>query len=288
MTRVRSNWLPPVIWSGRSKLAMGGGPPPPPPPSPEVQQYLDRLSTPPAADVLPIIQNLIDGLNAIGEWTPLDVLVCPFLPEVQADALLNLKGAYPTGDPSEVNSPQWDEKLGYTFNGTNSRINMSWAPASAGSNFANNNCSFFAHVPAHPGASGGAKSGCVDGTANHILSLIPRLTDSGPNGNISQAATFTTSFSATNGVGFFTVDRSASTVANFLKNGVQATTQGNVAGGLSSASIFIGAFNNNGTAANFENAQYASWGMSNHKVAATWVSIYNLIKAAYDARQLTA
>ncbi|MGH7487574.1 MAG: hypothetical protein ACREMY_18520, partial [bacterium] len=242
-----------------------------------------------APDVLSLVSTFIDGLVSASQWTPLDVLVAPFIPEVQADALLNLKGADPfPGPPVEVNSPTWTEKLGYTFNGSNNYVNETFAPSISGTNFQNNNCSFGCFIPSHPGASGGGKSGCVDGTANHALAIIPRLTDSGPNGNISQAATFTTTFPATNGVGFFCVDRSTSTAANFLKNGVQATQQGNLAGGLSTQSIYIGAFNNNGAAANFHNAQYAAWCLSNHRTAANWVSIYNLLQAAYDARQLTA
>ncbi len=264
---------------------MGSGGPPPPPPSPEVAQYTARLSTPLSPAVLTIATNLIDGLVAQASWTNLDVLTCPFLPMTQADALVNLRGP----DflvPAEVNSPQWDIKEGYLFNGTNNYVRSGFAPSGGGTNYQPNNSSFGIYVTAHPGASSTtAKSGCVDGTATTQMSHYPRFADADPRAQIQSSAQISNSFSGTNGVGFFVVNRSGSTAAQFFKNGVAGGTSGNLAGNRSTTEAYIGAFNNNGAAANFHNARYSAWLWSNSKNAAAWLAVYNLLSAAYAARQ---
>lgn len=268
---------------------MGSGGPPPPPPSPEVAQYLARLSTPLAPNVQTIASTLIDGLVAQAAWTNLDRLVCPFLPEVQADALIDLKNPSPfPGNATEVGSPTWTEKLGYTFNGSSNYIDTNFAPSISGSSFTLNNSSFGVFIPAHAGAiSTTNRSGCVDGTANNALFHFPRFSDSDPRAQIQSSAQISSSFPATNGVGFFVVNRSTSTAAQFYKNGVAGGTSANLSGGLATRVAYIGAYNNNGSAAGFHNAQYAAWLFSNSKNAATWLAVYNLLNNAYTARQST-
>lgn len=254
-------------------------------PSAETQQYLDRLATPPSEERIVVVNDFINNLVAGGTWTNLDILVCPFLAENQADALVDLKNLNFTG--SEVNSPTWTIKEGYSFNGTNQSVDMVWNPNSGGSNFAPNSASFGVWVTAHPGATSTTKkSGSVDATASHELSMCPRNADGDPRGRINSNADISNSFPGTNGVGLFHINRSASNAAQYYKNGVAGGTSGNVAGGRSSRTMHIGAFNNNGTITGWHQATYAAWYASNSKSAAVVLDIYNRFiaaKAAIDA-----
>ena len=259
--------------------------------SPEVQQYVDRLSTPPAADVLPIIQDLIDGLVADGIWgTSEFALLCPFLPEVEADALINLVGddLFP-GPPSAVGSPTWTEKLGYVMDGSNDYISMNWNPNIAQAGFSQNSACFGVYFPAHAGASSTtARSGCVDGTASHALDLIPRNSDSDPRGRANSASQTNSVASGANGVGVFAVNRSASNAQQIYWNGAQVGATAAVSGGVAAANLTICAFNNNGSIGNFEQAQLAALFIGQSRNATDQLAISDRLTTAYAARQLTA
>lgn len=289
MIRVRHKFDP-NIWSGKSKFFGGGGGPPPPPPSPEVAQYTARLSTPLSPPVAAIVATLIDGLVAAGLWNVYDIIRCPFLPMVEADALINLKtGAAPGNAASAVNAPAWAEKVGYTFNGTNQYIDEGYAPSSGGLNYQVNSGCWGLDIRAYTSAAdANLRSGSQsDSSGNNQLCVFPRVSANNMTGRISNNVLVGTGSFGASGVGLFTINRSTSTAAQVYRNGVVGMTSGNLSSGSSTRPLYIGAYNNQGTAQNFHAATYASWFMTNSKTAGQQLTIYNAFNQAYTDRQAT-
>jgi len=239
----------------------------------DAQALFARMTTQPNATRKGIINDLILGLKADGNWTQLDVLVILAAHTSQA-ALLDWKNLQ---DGAEVLAPAFVADRGYTSDGATSYINTQFNPSTDAVLFTQND----------------ASCGIYSRTDSTILVMLA-LTDATSNGtlinprnsgnNFSRrlnSDTFKVSANATS-LGFFSINRTVNNLYDGLINGVSQGTQADISQALLNDNYYFLCWNKIGTGANaFSNKQGAMYffgsGSLNH------LTFYNRIQTYMTA-----
>lgn len=104
----------------------------------DAQLLFDRMTTAPDVTRKGLINDMILGLKADGDWTRLDVLVVLAAADSQA-ALLDWKDL---SDGAEVSAPTFETDRGYTSDGSTSYINSQFNPSTDAVKYIQNNASY--------------------------------------------------------------------------------------------------------------------------------------------------
>lgn len=153
---------------------------------------------------------------------------------------------------TEHNTPTWNAYLGYTGNGTNSYLSSNYIDSANAVNYAVNNAMFGVYTRNVVTPANKVCIGNFDGTRYNYLysNFTGSITDVRCNGGVD----VTGSNAVTQGL--IVVERTSSTVVNCAKNAIIVVTGSATSSGLSTQNDYIMAFNNNGTAGEYDTNQY--------------------------------
>lgn len=107
---------------------------------PETKAWLINIRTLPSKHYILALDVFIKGLKVDGNWKYFDRLFI-YVTEHQDNAHVSIVNPY-SSPLTEVNSPTWDSKAGYTGNGSNMYLDLNYDPSIAGKNFSQDNASF--------------------------------------------------------------------------------------------------------------------------------------------------
>lgn len=210
------------------------------------------MTVPPPPGRLWLIDQMIRQLKQYGIWQKLDVLWVLSAHDSQA-ARLNWK------NPSSytltaVNSPTFTADRGYTGNGTTSYVNTGWAPNN-GVNFTSTSAMFGIYVLSGADAASGSVTAMGGNDAGIGRTYIrPYTAADTMQGGITTNGTGTfspLSPSSSTRLGFTLFDRVSNTNIKIYRNGVLRLSPVSTNATLSSAALYLGARNGNGTASEF-------------------------------------
>jgi hypothetical protein len=204
------------------------------------------------------INELIAGMKVDGNWTKLDRLAI-LATEQQAQAKVYLNSPSSTAI-SEVNSPTFTAKRGFTGNGSSSYLNANYTPSSGTKLLQDDAC---AGVYCRTNSLATVTDlGSISASPTIRLYLQIRRTNttddwwiSGMNANTDNSGVKITN---TNSAGFHTIVRTVSTEFTSQRNGSSLGTSTVTSNGRPSVTMYICALNNNGTAAGFSARQIAA------------------------------
>ena len=215
---------------------------------PESKLLFSYFSVAPTTQRKKIINKLIKKLIADGNWSTLDALWV-MASHSQQGALINWKNPG-SNTLTEVNAPAWVVNKGYTSDGA-SYLNTNFNPATDGLNYTKNSASL--HIYSRTDINeakydfGNNSSGAV---RSHLLTR-----NSGNTILSSLNTTGATTIASLNSLGFFSSQRTSSTLTTAYRNGSSIGTTADVSADVASLNFFINALNSNGTAAGFSTKQ---------------------------------
>ncbi len=173
-------------------------------------------------------------------------------------ALINIKNPGTYNATLSATAPTWLKGIGFFGNGTSSYIDTNFAPSN-GVNLTQDSAGCFITITdSLAGSATAVDFGAADSsTAKAILSSIRVNT----NVNSFRVTSDTTvSIANTDALGNYGFSRSGSTVTKYYKAGVQVGATSNAAStGRTTRNIYLGAYNNNGTAAGFSARRIGFW-----------------------------
>lgn len=221
----------------------------------EYQTYLDRLAilgyTKPSSGQQVKGNQLVASLKLAGIWTGLDVFYVFAIDGDSDAATVNWKS--PSNfQCSKVSAPTFTSNQGYSGNGTSSYLNTGFAP-SAGTELTQNDCSFGGYINTTSASNTAIEFGSYH-TANVQSFYTQTMTLSG-NASYRINQSSTTSLTNSGSLGFFHYKRTASNTTALYKDGSSLGTGAVASAARNAFSIYIGAVNAAGTAANFSNRQ---------------------------------
>lgn len=181
--------------------------------SPQAQQFLNRLATPPTAARKALIATYINALVAADIWDDLDVLYLLAAADA-ATAVVNLKAA--SFAAVAVDSPTFEADRGYTGNDSSSYLRTQYTPSTAGGAFALNNASLWVWSR----TSGQHDHNDAGNAGTHRTSMIIRNTSDQMFGRCNETADANTR-TVTSGSGLFGTSRASSSAKKLWQNGVQ-------------------------------------------------------------------
>ena len=194
------------------------------------------------------VNRLVKGIKDASLWSSIDdIWLLAACTSVQA--LTSLKGlrlATNTGSPTFV------AKQGFTYNGTSGFTNTGFNPSTMASAFTATSGAIGVYELTNVNSSG--RSAGVRGTSSVIeISMINRTSSNAAGQVLNSAVTNTVAISPVTSVGYTVAARTAGPVFTIYKNGVSLGTYspGSTSTTIPNATLYIGALNNNGTAANF-------------------------------------
>lgn len=234
MMRVRHNFNP-VIWSGKSKLTMGGGgSPPSPPTNPATTALLAKMAVQPSAPLEALINDFFNSVdNDIGLggfdgiwWHNL---------ETQQQSLLNWIA--PAGTPAtNVGTLTWATKLGFTGTGTSGHYVDYNVLMQGGGNYTQNDCCF----GAWDSSNNSSNTYIVGVTGSSNIRLLPRSGVNQFSCNINSASAGPGGANG-NSEHFYSVNRSGSTQSNAYIDGADiGGTQTAASSSIASMGNFVG------------------------------------------------
>jgi len=179
----------------------------------EAQQYFDRLSTQPSTADKTALAAFIDGCVTNGVWADMDAIWMPRAVTTAANARVNLKSSSFT--LTEVSTPTFTSKLGYTGNGTTSYLDTGYNPASSGQ-FTQNAHSFGVGITANVSD---LSSYCDFGVTN--TAIFGRT--AGGNVDCRSSSTTAMTFAVASALGTTYVRRVSSSSSYVYKNGAELT-----------------------------------------------------------------
>ena len=241
------------------------------------EAFFARMSTAPTETRRAQIDTLVKSLKTAGLWDTFDVFGIASAETSQA-ATLNLISTSYTATP--VNSPTFTADRGYTGNGTTSYLNTGYVPSAATKATLNSMC-FGVYI----NATGGVSSSKVDFGSNNAtgFSILRTYDSANTMAYRVNQGTASTATGITNELGHTVVSRTASNLTTPYKNGTALTTSTAVSNALPTVAMFVGANNNNGTAANFANRRtaiyHAGSGLTSSQVSALYSAINTYLTA---------
>ena len=204
----------------------------------DAQAFFDACDTEPSAGAKTAINDLVTGLKADAIWDELDAF-WPMCMEDSQAGRLNLKspGNFTL---TAVNSPTFTAKFGWAGNGTSSYLNTGWDPATNGSNYAQNDCSFGCWIDA-----GVTTSSNVIAMGTDIARLFPRASGSIISGNV-QSSIVSNFNSISTRYGLTALERTGASAVQAFRDGASAGTDTDVSTALDTRDFFICCQNNFG------------------------------------------
>lgn len=245
---------------------------------PAASLLFSYMSPQPSSTRKALINSFILSLKSAGVWSTLDCLSF-VAAEAAQNAHLNWVNPASTA-LAPVNSPTFTADRGYTGNGTTSYVNTGYVPSAATKATLNSTC-FGVYI----NATGGVSSAKVDlGSNNATAFSILRTYDSANTVayRVNQGSA-STATGITNELGHTAVSRTASNLVTAYKNGAALTTSSVVSNALPTVAMFLGANNNNGTAANFSNRRQAVYHAGAGLTGAQVSSLYSAISTHLTA-----
>lgn len=197
------------------------------------------------------------ALKSEGVWDAADQIFLLSTKGSSAAALINAKNPG-VKNGTLVASPTFVSGEGFTFNGTTQYIRTNYIPNTDGVNLVQDDVGVWFYTPTSEAASGtkvefgGAGAALIHGL---LVSLF--VTGSNINTRVHAATGFNAG--ATGSDGFYHFRRTSSTAVAAYRNGVLAGTASITSTGKTTVEIYIGAYNNNGTAAGFTTKKAGFW-----------------------------
>jgi hypothetical protein len=223
------------------------------------------MSTPPSAARRTLIQNCIVALQDAGIWDELDVLYLFAAADSQA-ACLNWK-APASNVAVPTNTPTFTADRGYAGNGTTSYVDTTFAPATHGVNWTQNDASLWVWC-----LTDSQNSARDAGNMTAPLSSVVARSGSGAfNGHINQGGAST--FGAiSNSLGMTGVQRRGATDLRGWRDGVQhGSTQTTVSTAVTTQSLWV--CGGNATSFNTRQESFFAAGASLTGLEATFFNI---------------
>jgi hypothetical protein len=242
--------------------------------SPEVTQFLARLSTPPSPTRTALYVTLIDGLVADGVWSKLDTLYL-YVSEDNADtdtALTNLVQA--AFKATMVGTPGFTKDGGFTTTSSDSYVDTNFNPSTAGGLWTQNSASLFAQ-----GISNQSSNASIIGIGAYDY-IYPDW--GGNQGSVTinngQDAVFPSPPSAG---ALYLGSRTASDNLDIYLNGVYIVSGSAVANSLSNGNVKL--FKNSTDATNFYPGNIVDAGLGGALDATEQLALYNRIATFLQA-----
>ncbi len=216
--------------------------------------YFVALTTPLSYAFKQYVNQFIIQLKADGNFTKLDRLWL-HATEAQDQAKVSIVNPAST-KLTEVGSPTWTAKQGYTGNGSSMYLNTNYNLSTSSLNYLLNSSSAGLYIRTNPGAAVEVDLGVADATPN-LTYLFPRNVgdNSFQNAQAALAGIFTYANADTRG--FFSIIRTAANAQSAWKNGISKATNATASSVLINNNVYILANNNNGAAASFSRKQIA-------------------------------
>lgn len=238
--------------------------------------YINQFTIAPSSSWVGTIDAMIKGMRSDGDWANIDAMGW-FAVENQANAPIYLK-SNTTTKHTEIGSPTFTTNRGYTGNGTNSYEKTGFIPSSSKINATQNSWTIGVYC-----ATNLTSANVIDLGAGDVSKAIASYTKWGDgktysNMNDFSAASVTT---ATDAGALTMIQRTASNNINFYRRGVLLGNTTTVSVGIPTVEFYVGANNNNGTAANFSNRLISLWFTGTGTINAA--NIYSRIQTALTA-----
>lgn len=228
--------------------------------------YINAMIVPPSQGWLDAASQLFTDLKlALGVTNLSEALDIAYIlaAETAQAGLLNMVNPG-TNDATNVNNMAFEASRGFTGNGTSSYLNTTFIPV-GGINYTSNNASMGIYSRTNIDNSNYYDMGARNASANETVQIHTRgsgFTLGGINGGQNL-------FVATPGsLGLYVVNRSANSAHQLYKNGASIVTSAVNSTTRPGASIFIGAYNQNGTPGLYTTRQYA-FGFAGRSMNAT-------------------
>lgn len=210
------------------------------------------------ATITSAIQQLVIDLKTYGIWTK-SKAIYPFVGGTAAAHRWNLKDARSVDAAFYIvfSGGITHSSTGALFNGSTGFADTKFAPGNQGLTYTNHFICFYSRTSAAGGATSFYDIGAGDdnsGTGNFAM-WSRRLANTAAY-DAGDASGNRTSFSNTDGSGFY-VGKANNTTGKIYKNGVQQATKtlSNLA--LTTRNIYLGGYNENGTASYFTQREFA-------------------------------
>lgn len=218
----------------------------------EAAAWVAAFTTEPSDADKGYYDTFVGALKAASIWTKIDVLWWLGGPDSQASRI-NAK------DPGNltlglVNSPSFTAYRGFTGDGSTSYLTTGYNPSTFGGQYTLNS----AHIAIYSRTSAlvaACDMGCRVSASDNQACVFVRSTGDVASFRLNQDAAGTGTAS-TNGSGLFVVRRSASNAEAIFRNGSSLGTDTTVTDTIPNLAMFIGAINQNGSAALFSSRQY--------------------------------
>jgi len=208
------------------------------------------------------INEMIAGMKKDGDWTKAD-RIAVVATETQAQAKVYLNSPNST-QVSEVNSPTFTAKQGYTGNGSSMYLNMNYNASTDGVQFTLNSGAIHSYR-----RSANVQEQNFHGSndaSSRAIYLRERGTSNTTVGRINAAAA-SVSGANTDGRGFFTAVRTASNANAVYKNGSSLGTDTTASVVVPNVNNFCIAANNNGAAFGYSAGQFSFFAFTSGTVS---------------------
>lgn len=210
--------------------------------SQEALQYFARMPVPPAPDTMRIYAELIDSLVLNGVWNKIHILTWTANRDT-VSAMLNMKSNTTSG--ITIGAPSFTPYRGFTC-ATNKYINTLFNPSTAGSIYTQNSATFaiYSNTDYTTGTTnlGGIYVGTtwVNINVYYDNQMYYALNTNG----YSPVANYHT-------IGLFGASRTAADITNGYIDTDSVGSYSRASTGLSNLNVYVGAWNNQGSAGNF-------------------------------------
>ena len=226
-----------------------------------------------------LINNLVTNLKSAGVWGLTDDIWL-LAAENAVQALISLKQLRTA---TAVNSPTFTTDRGYTFNGTTNYINTGFIPGTHAVVMTGTNLRAGTYETTN--LSGSSTSIGAVNFSTQCINIIPRNPTDLYGVQLDNQATGTSGTSVTDSRGLFAGSRNVTDIVGY-KNGnlITPAAAGILGSVLPTATIYIGAYQNNaGAAANFRGATEALGFVGASLTATQELIFYNVIQAHMTA-----
>lgn len=231
------------------------------------------MTTPPDDTRKGHINTVVAGLKADGVWTLLDALQVYAAADSQA---ASVDWVLPSRLATVTNAPTFTTDRGYTTNGTSNYVDTTYNP-STGTQFTQNSAFFgvWSRTTASITSSG---SGWFDGTDG--ISVNPRNVNA-ISYRINQATQSSPATpNITDGVGWFTANRTGAATTQAYRNGSAITPDGTQAStAINNNTLRMGAI----TAASFHAREWAAMAAGGSLDATKHLALYNRLQTYMTA-----
>lgn len=200
---------------------------------PEAVALIARMTTPPDAQRIALINSTYRGLKTAGILSKLDALWVMAAHDSQAAGLNWINSSHTL---SPVNSPTFTVDRGYAGDGATSYMDTNYNPATHGVNLTQNSGSFgvWSMTSAQQSTS---IAGWLDGSDG--ITILPRSSGNVFSGRVNTGITVTGSVNG-DGMGFYVVSRSDASTQSHFKNGALANSDSRSSTAINSNNLYIG------------------------------------------------